>query len=818
MNTNRTKLLFVLAAFIWAAGAHAQTFTTLKSFGFLTNKVGTLPRSSLVLGEDGALYGTTSVGGGIMRGGVFKINTDASGFVLLKQFTNLLDGAFPKSALFINGTTLYGTTSAGGAEDGGTIFKINADGAGFTVLKNLPAGSYNRNLPSIPSGGGSWYEANPPMGGVTLSDATLYGTTRSGGAVARGTVFKLQTDGGGYTVLKEFNGPDGAAPTGDLVVSGATLYGTTSYGGSANTGTVFKVNIDGSGFAVLKHFTGPNGAGPYAGLVISGETLFGVTVRGGAFTSQAGTVFKINTDGSGFAVLKSFNPGFPPEGVGPMGRLLLSDDVLYGTAATVLNKTPYVGAVFRLNTDGTDFGVIIAGTGSPGARPIFSQAGLVRSGNTLYGTMSGPTGSGGGSIHDLVFSVNIDGTERMTLKHFDNISGDDARAPGPLTLAGGTLYGSSNLGGASNAGTVFKLGTNGSGYAILKSFNRTTDGDTPTGSLAVSGETIYGTARSGGANNYGVLFKLNIDGGGFTIVKNFDGVVVGNPAGMTLVGDTIYGSAAGGSDDTYGGMYKINTNGSGFRVLKDFNGDPAYQPVAEPLLVGNTLYGIAAQALFKINTDGSGYSVLRTFFYGEPTGYFPINRPAISGNTLYGLAYGSTNAPAGVLYKINTDGTGFAVVKNLTDPRLGFYSLFDGGLLISGATIYGATRNAVFQINTDGSDFAVIKSFSAPEGEQLQGDLILDGTTLYGSTYGGGEVGEGTIFRLDLKPRLTIAHASGSLAISWPSFAKDYILEQNSDMSATSWNIVGSVPEDDGMHRLVTTSTSTNIVVFRLRR
>jgi uncharacterized repeat protein (TIGR03803 family) len=218
---------------ILAASAQAQTYTLLKSFGVLTNKAGTVTRSSPVLGEDVTLYGTTSAGGGIMRGAVFKLGTNGSNFRLLKQFTNLLDGAFPKSSLLLTGTTLYGTTSAGGSEDGGTVFKLNIDGTGFAVLNNLPAGSYNRNLPPPPSGGGSAHEPNPPMGGLALAGTTLHGTTRSGGAAARGTVFKLETDGSGYAVLKEFSGADGTAPTGDLVVSGATLYGTTSFGGSA---------------------------------------------------------------------------------------------------------------------------------------------------------------------------------------------------------------------------------------------------------------------------------------------------------------------------------------------------------------------------------------------------------------------------------------------------------------------------------------------------------------------------------------------------------------------------------------------------------
>ena len=808
------KLLLVIFALGEACLGQAQTFTTLKSFGVLTNKIGTVPRSTLALGEDGFLYGTTSAGGGIMRGGVFKIGMDGSEFAVIKQFTNLLEGAFPKSGVLVAGTTVFGTTSAGGSEDGGTVYKMNVDGTGFNVLKSLPAGSYNRNLPGFPVGGGSWYEPNPPMGGLALSGTTLYGTTRSGGTGARGNVFKLETDGSGYAVLKEFSGPDGAAPTGDLVVSGSTLYGTTSYGGSANTGTVFKVSIDGSGFAVLKHFTGPNGAGPYAGLTLSGETLYGVTVRGGAFSSQAGTVFKLNTDGSGFATLKSFNSTIPPQGVGPMGKLLIVDNVLYGTAATVLNYTPGIGTIFRLSTDGTGFATVIAPIGGPSGLQFWSPAGVILSGNTLYGTMCAINFLGGGSPYDQVFKVNVDGTGRTTLKLFDNISSDEARAPGPLTLAGDTLY-AAGSGGKSNFGTVFKIGTNGGNYTTLKRFNGTNEGRSPGGRLAVSGEAIFGTAAEGGnANSYGTLFKLDTNGGAFGIVKTFDGVVVGGPAGMMLAGNTVYGVAVYGGANGNGGVYKMNTNGTGFSVLK-----ADIQAYGEPVLIGTTLYCIADSGLiFKVNTDGTGFAALHSLTDSPPLSY-SLNRLAAAGNTLYGVAYAGTDYPAGAIFKINTDGTSFGVVKYLTDPRLGFYTSSRAGLLISGATIYGATRSAVFQVNTDGSDFAVIKVFGPPpDGDQPHGDLILDGTTLYGSTAGGGEVGEGTIFRIDLRPRLEIAQAAGGVRVAWPSFAKDYSLEEKLDLNATGWSVVNTIPADDGTNRVITAPVSTTVGTFRLRR
>src|SRR5580692_5099667 len=93
------------------------------------------------------------------------------------------------------------------------------------------------------------------------------------------------------TLLHNFtNSPDGATPFARLLLSGGTLYGTTQKGGPASVGSVFAVNTDGSGYTVLHNFTDePDGSHPAAGLVLAGNTLYGVTVNGG--TNGWGTLF-----------------------------------------------------------------------------------------------------------------------------------------------------------------------------------------------------------------------------------------------------------------------------------------------------------------------------------------------------------------------------------------------------------------------------------------------------------------------------------------------------------------------------------------------
>src|SRR5690242_13817955 len=110
-----------------------------------------------------------------------------------------------------------------------------------------------------------------------------------------------------FTTMHSFVGypTDGDYPRGTLLLSGSTLYGTTEYGGDLGNGTVFAINTNGSGYALLFSFFGTtNGANPFAGLILSGNTLYG-TASGGSLSN--GTVFALSTDGTGFTNLYSFS-------------------------------------------------------------------------------------------------------------------------------------------------------------------------------------------------------------------------------------------------------------------------------------------------------------------------------------------------------------------------------------------------------------------------------------------------------------------------------------------------------------------------------
>ena len=431
----RPTIAVLAALALTTASMQSHADTIIKSFGILTNVTGRNPIGQLVRGPDGTLFGTCSSGEGAVAGTVFKVRPDGSGFMVLKWFTNTLEGANPQAGLVLGGSTLYGTTSGGGTNGYGTVFKLNTNATGFAVLKHFLCS-----------------DGVNPRARLVLDGSTLYGATSDGGTYGMGTVFRMNTDGSDYNVLKHFSYwyGGGVNPSAGLVLSGSALYGTTSGLSSSQPGTIFKLNTNGTGFSVLKAFsatsswpaTNSDGAYPSADLILSGSTLYGTASGGGA--NACGTVFSLNTGDSTYRVLKTFSApsGYPStnsDGANPRAALVLDGSTLYGTTSG--GGTNGGGTVFSLNTDSRAYTVLkhFAGYPNEGANP---QAGLVLDGSTLYGTTSGGGSSGAGTV----FTVSTDGSSYAALKDLTN-SSEDAFLNEELVLSGGALYGTMSGGG-----------------------------------------------------------------------------------------------------------------------------------------------------------------------------------------------------------------------------------------------------------------------------------------------------------------------------------------------------------------------------------
>jgi uncharacterized repeat protein (TIGR03803 family) len=714
--------LVALLIGIPASVAHAAEppYSILHSFQSAESN----PRGSLTSDGRGNLYGTTALGGPSNGGTVFKIRADGTGFQRLHTFTGgASDGFDPEASLVLDAAgNLYGTTSGGGFSDRGTVFTIKEDGSGFEVLYSFAGGASD----------GSY-----PYASLTLDGTgNLCGTTLGGGPSNYGTVFKLRTDGTEFQLLHTFAGGvgDGRDPASALLLDDSgSLYGTTAHGGHSpvtyphegyfydGAGTIFRIRTDGTGFQILRAFPvdASDGAHPSGSLTIDGSgTLYGMTQGGGS--SSDGTVFRIGKDGSGFQILHSFAGG-SSDGLIPVASLVLDrSGNLYGM--TVGGGTGSQAIIFKVKTDATGYQVLRTFVDTlDGSAPSGS---LILSGsNTLYGTMA----YGGSSSSGTVFGVNTDGNLFQVLHAFAGFVSDGGFPLASVIADGsGHFYGTTLYGGSSIFGTVFRIKSDGTGFQLLHAFSGgPNDGGQPLAPLILDRTgNLYGT-------NLGGVFKLRTDGSGFQLLHIFLGGAddgLGPVAALDLDDfGNLYGTTPKGGASDAGTVFRMRTDGTGFQLLHTFtygSASDGSEPYASLFLDGfGNVYGTTAQGgpsdlgtVFKVRTDGTGFQLLHSFVGGADDGLNPRSSLTADGSgSLYGTTEGGGLSSAGVIFKIAADGTSYQLVHSFTGATEGGspFVILDGLGNLYGATRFGGPFGAgtIFTIRTDGTGLRILHAF-----------------------------------------------------------------------------------------------------------
>lgn len=397
---------------------------------------------------------------------------------------------------------------------------------------------------------------------------------------------------------------------------------------------------------------------------------------------------------------------------------------------------------------------------------------VVKASNGLY---YGVTELGGTEGVGVLFSYNPSNAAYTILRNFSSsTSGSTAVGArpirGPIIAPNGRLYGTCSSGGLNNVGTMweYNIGTG----VFTKKFDfdglTTGKGSTPRSRLLMhSNGTIYGTTQLGGANGGGCIFSYTPAGTTNTKLYNFaalPGIATGTRpvCGLTQASNgLLYGSTPSGGANGYGTIFSFNLTGSAYTKLWDFANATGRTPLAEFLQVGNVLYAAAsaggasdAGALFSWNYATSTYTDLIDL--DNTTGYAPFSRMVVGSN---GLLYGTTSAGGsgdkGVIYSFNTTTSAYTTVYNLNNGTFNeaWGSVIEDpvGTLVCMSSAGGTgNEGSLFKYVISSSTATELAPFSYSNGANPRGRLFKASNGLfYGLTSSGGTFGGGVLFSID---------------------------------------------------------------------
>jgi uncharacterized repeat protein (TIGR03803 family) len=533
---------------------------------------GYYPLGSLIQASNGLLYGMTEYGG--TNGNIFSY--DIAGNVLTTvYFFNGTDGNSPQGSLLQAADgKLYGMTNTGGLNDKGVLFRYDISLSAYQVLYNYNGAEGKNPLADV----------------IQASDGHLYGFANNGGAGNVGAMFSYNISTTAYSDLHDFATSNGAYPENNYIqANDGNFYGTTSTSGDYNQGTLFKFNPISNTYNALYHFSEADGNFPFGEPVQASDgKLYGLTNSGG--TDNYGVIYRYDIASGIYSVLHNFNGA---DGQSPWVSNLLEvgSGKLYGM--THYGGANNYGVLFSYDIGSNTYSVLHDFDQATGQGP---HAGLMRATDgLLYGTC----GHGGAHNHGVIFSFNTTGSTYTDLYDFDNADGADPRST--LTQANnGSLYGMGLLGGANGDGVIFRYNPVSHIYTDVHDFTGS-DGSLPLRSLLKSSDgMLYGTTDNGGTTDEGVLFRFNPSDNSYLKYMDFDYANGRFPMDLIELDTTLLTIAAirelNGGLAVYPnpshGSFTIPLDGQLNGMLKIYNvmGEEVYSFQMNLLPQGNTSY------------------------------------------------------------------------------------------------------------------------------------------------------------------------------------------------------------------------------------
>ena len=749
----RLRLVWIAMLAIAVSGvpSHgwAQSFEVVHKFSASPGA----PSGPLVEVSNGVFYGTTEGGGEFGGGTIFRMDSNGAVEVLHQFRAAGTEGYGPRGGLVRIGDDLYGTTVQGGPFNGGTVFRLSLSGDFSVVTDRI--GDPAVSAPNQPG-------VNVSATLLAASDGWLYGVTNTNPAI-----FRVHPVTGEYEQRFSFvtlpKTKTFVAPSALMEGSDGQIYGTVQRGGTGNdpsqqnaAGIVYRMNQSGDVEIIHQFVTGANEISlPFTALTQHGAFFYGLTASAGLMGTTA--LYQMDFNGS-VTVLNVLAEQFVDQSAFEEGPRLAAavDGSLYAAA-------PGPGSVWKF--DGTGGATAIYTFPNPGS-PVRRTSLIIATDGRLYGGQPHPFA---GSVYRLTTA----GADYEEVTVFKSETGNLPRAP-LFKASDGQLYGTASEGGVNNAGTVFRLDAQGD-VTVLHAFAPGEGGNPLAGLRQGSDGWLYGTTSGEQTSECGSVFRVSL-AGVFQTVHTFDCNDGQSPRGPVVpVGSLwLYGSTSGGGANGAGTIFRVSTAGA-FEVVHDFGGPDGSGPIGalvhanNGLVYGATTWGGAFDlgTVFSISANGQHTLI---YSFGDDPDYAAYPQGGLV-QTSDGFLYGTTSEGgengAGILYRISTAGQfemrstsfdlGYAPTGELVE---GPDHLLYGTTSSSYPGDDGDTAGTIFRVGASGAVLTV-KRFEFVQAQNGTADAF-DGASpmagmvvgyeglFYGTTNSGGSGSNGTIFRIAL--------------------------------------------------------------------